>query len=913
MAQDDVTKCLGLVTQYNNLGGAPGALILADDAVIRRENIIETRRGYTSYGNLGASATQLFVYNKKVLAQNGTSISYDGGSGTFSTFAGSYSPPTGYKLRSQEAVSNVYVTTSAGPMAFMDLSAPVTTTASSGSTTTSGVTTVPVTSATGIVVGWGVSGTGISSGTTVAAISGTTITLSATATITLGTSLTFNPTARKVGAPKCLDLSVATTAPTGSGIMSSSSTSVGTQCAYRAVVLRTDQNNNTLIGYPSPRAYISNLTGSGKDVAVTMYLSTDMQANDIVQFYRTTTVAYASGGTDGAGDEVHLVYSKTLTQSDIATGNISFTDIVVDSLASTTALLYTNPSQEGIGQANERPPLAKDIALYKSQYMFYANTTTKHRLYFTLLGTSSLTGKTITLAGITYNFGASEIISGAGSPQALVSATGVAANDIDLTARSLVRVINRYSSNTSVYAFYLSSGSDTPGQIMIEERGVGGSAFTLQASDSAISGMFNPAPPVSPSTTSTSTSSNNIQTNYLYYSKSQQPEAIPLLNYLPVGPSNRAILRIAPLRDSLIIVKEEGIYRLTGDTPSSFTVTLLDPTVFCKAADSVVVLNNSVFLLSNQGVVAVTDTGVQVVSREIEPNILPLLTYTNLSSYTSALAYDSERSYELSTMTSSTDTAPTQTYIYNVFTKTWTRKTYAFTAAIVEASIDKMYFVKSGDTNIYVERKTFSDSDYSDPEQSITIISVSGSTVVFSVASTVTPTTGYSISQGGTEIPISSVTTAGANWQATMSSVPPAIWTAGAATLYPVIQMTVKWNSWEGGSPALLKRIRQVAILTDDISGQNSLANVQLSFTSDLDQTPDTINVTTQAESWGDAWGDMAWGGTEDTYDYRVWPPKNKHYARLLTVGVTQVNANQKLSIAGVSYTFDVVSERTSK
>ncbi len=380
-----------------------------------------------------------------------------------------------------------------------------------------------------------------------------------------------------------------------------------------------------------------------------------------------------------------LAYQQTLTAADIVAGFIAVTDSIVDDLLG--ANLYTNATEQGIAQANAIPPLAKDLALYKSSFMFYANTETKQRLFLTLVGTSALTGKDVTLGGVTYEFGASEIISGAGSPQALVSATGVAATDIDLTARSLVRVINRYASNTSVYAYYLSGPDDLPGQILIEERGLGAAAFTIQAQDAAISAMFFPAPPVGPATSSASTSSNEVYENRLYYSKGDEPEHVPLLNFLPVGPANSPILRIAALRDSLIIIKQEGantstaervgegVYRLNGDNASSFSVTPLDLTVTCKAKSSVVVLQNTVMMLSNQGVVAISDTGVQVISREIEDALKPLLQFSNLDTYTCALGYESERAFLLSIMSSSSDTAPMQTYRYNIFTRAWTRWT----------------------------------------------------------------------------------------------------------------------------------------------------------------------------------------------------------------------------------------------
>ena len=86
---------------------------------------------------------------------------------------------------------------------------------------------------------------------------------------------------------------------------------------------------------------------------------------------------------------------------------------------------------------------------------------------------------------------------------------------------------------------------------------------------------------------------------------------MPIANEFLAGPKNEAILRVVALRDSVIYITEGGIYRGTGDGPFNFTVVALDRTIKCIAADSVALLNNQVFLLSNQGVCAVSESSVQ--------------------------------------------------------------------------------------------------------------------------------------------------------------------------------------------------------------------------------------------------------------------------------------------------------------
>lgn len=896
--QDKITKCLGLVTQFNPLTLAPGALAKADNCYIRRENIIEDRRGYKLYATKSNNVAQLLTYRSRVLVHNGTVLSYDNGSGTFADYSGSYSAPSSARMRSVEAFSNLYATTSTGTKVFVDI------------TGTAG---------------------------------------------------------RLAGAPRALDPSYTLTGSTG--FLANSY-----QCAYRSTIQRTDANGNVVTGYPSQRLWVINAAGGTRNVNLTEYLPSEAVAGDVIQFYRTAQVSGTS--TDSSADEMGLVYQYELASADISAGYVTFTDSVTDALRGAT--LYTSPSQEGIQAANDRPPLAKDVCLYKSNYMLYANTQTKQRLQFTLVGAAALgfattgdttntstsvanvailtnieigwkvygtgipanctvagvsgstitlsaavtatnvgvaltfyTHRTITLGGTAYSFGSSEISSGAGSPQAQVSVTGVAATDIDLTARSLVRVINRYASNTTVYAYYLSGPDDLPGLILIEEKGVGASAFTLQGSATGITGMFYPAPPVSPSTATKSTSSSSQQKNGVYYSKAQQPEHVPPLNYLLVGPANKDILRIVALRESAIVIKEEGVYRITGETPQSFTVVPVDLTVYCKSADSVVVLANQVFMLSNQGVVAISESGVQVVSREIEPSLTPLLQASSLSSYTSAVGYESERSYFLSTITQSTDTAANQTFVYNIFTKTWVRHTYAIYSGIVEPGADKLYFAKPSSALLYLERKDFADTDYCDPEFSVTITAISSTTVT--LTSTTTPVVGDVLYQGSTGIAISAVSTVSGGFSVTVQDTPPSSWATGAATVYPSVQMTIEWQDWTNANPDILKQVRAVGFFADSQVGTNSVSSLTATFRTNFDPESEEVAISVPQGGWGATWGSSPWGGAGDSNGYPTYVPRNKQYCTRLTLGVKHKNARERLSIAGCAFSFEAASDRIGR
>src|SRR5690606_33655051 len=118
------------------------------------------------------------------------------------------------------------------------------------------------------------------------------------------------------------------------------------------------------------------------------------------------------------------------------------------------------------------------------------------------------------------------------------------------------------------------------------------------------------------------TSTNNESVNRVYFSKLGQPEAVPSVNYIDVGPQDQAIERIVALRDNLFVLKTDGVYIIDGVSAPNFSVRLLDNSSNIIAPDTAVVLSNQIYALSSQGVVTITETGVGIISRPIEDIIL---------------------------------------------------------------------------------------------------------------------------------------------------------------------------------------------------------------------------------------------------------------------------------------------------
>jgi hypothetical protein len=347
--------------------------------------------------------------------------------------------------------------------------------------------------------------------------------------------------------------------------------------------------------------------------------------------------------------------------------------------------------------------------------------------------TSSVLGNVVTVTNVnngnttnasaqTSGFAVAVTQQGDGEDQALkevlLSGLTSPSQAIDETARSLVNIINNNTSEV-VNAFYLSGPDDVPGLILLKARSLAGAAFTVTANSTATGDEFSPALP----TAGTSViSGNETEPNALYFSKFQQPEAVPIVNKFNVGPKDKQILRILPLRDSLFVLKEDGIYRVTGQA-GSFTLDPFDNSAILLAPDSAVVLNNQIYMLSSQGVVTLSDTGVSVISRPIE-GILDRLTSTNFDFRftTWGLAYESDRAYHIWLVTNTTDTVATQGFRFNTFTNSWTRSNNSKVCGVVNSADDKLYLGPGDENFIEQERKDFLRTDYADREFTLTTV-----------------------------------------------------------------------------------------------------------------------------------------------------------------------------------------------
>jgi hypothetical protein len=574
-------------------------------------------------------------------------------------------------------------------------------------------------------------------------------------------------------------------------------------------------------------------------------------------------------------DELFLVTERELTAGEVTAGVVSFTDsIPEDNLG---AALYTNVGQEGIAASNAEPPFAKDVAEFRD-HVFYLNTNQPHTINMSLSSNMTI-ADTITISGVTYTAAAVENI---GLDEFAVGAT---AED---TLDSMIRVVNRSASTGGVCLFSLGGTN-----FSVQGRLVYGGSFTFDSSNAGVFSIPLPA-----------TSNNDARENRVYFSKPGQPEAVPLLQFLDVGREDKAILRGISIRDALIVLKEDGVFTITGTDATNFFVEQLNTTIELIAPETADAFSNTVFCMSNQGVVSISVSGVQFVTQgNIERTLLELISLPNFADQSFGFSYDSDRKYVIGVPSEDIDASATQLFVFNTRTSSWTRWPLNIISGVVRNSDDKMYLIRETDDQILQERKAFSIDDYADDEFANTITAIpDGSTVTLATVANVA--VGDTLEQGNIRAVITAID--GLNVTVSLIDQP---WTLAACTTYKPIPVVLEWNEESAGNPGLLKHWMEYTVLFEDARFREIDTLVSTNFL----QGFKTCTLTAKQQGpWGVfQWGGVPWGGGLGGFQpIRTYIPRETARSHWLNMRLELEQAFQAFTLAGISIIYNVMDSK---
>jgi hypothetical protein len=482
------------------------------------------------------------------------------------------------------------------------------------------------------------------------------------------------------------------------------------------------------------------------------------------------------------------------------------------------------------------------------------------------------------------------------------------------TAEGIVKAINRDDSSL-VYARYTSLITDIPGQVQIQAKGFGGAIY-VRSNSTASGAAFSPPFPDSFASGDQVYSRNEAQPHTWYASKTGEGEGVPFVNNFPTGSRSKKLLRAVALRDSLILIKEDGVFRCTGDSVDSFVITLLDNTIFCVSANTVQVLNNQVMFLSNQGVCVVTESAVQIVSRKIEDVIQPILGLSTISNESGAVGYESERSYFITTVKPN-ETAAGTTYIYNVLNDSWTAQSTLFRQGIVGPG-DQIYAINT-DNKIIRERKNNTKIDYCGQNYSVSVVAVL-STKVVTVSTSGIPEVGDVIVKSNVLNRINAVSQNGINYDVSFDNQHNLL-VSDSVILYEGYESVVKMSPFHAGAVGRGKQFSQMQIHMRE----NSISRLKISFTGYVYGGSEEVewNSVLISEGWGlSPWGFFPWGQeeflnltfqTQPAPVIRIYIPRFQQRNTFIQPVLTHKQAGEPMSIQALAYAVRGYAERVSK
>jgi hypothetical protein len=490
----------------------------------------------------------------------------------------------------------------------------------------------------------------------------------------------------------------------------------------------------------------------------------------------------------------------------------------------------------------------------------------------------------------------------------VVADLGSVFQNIEDTARNLVKAINDDTRTSDLVAFYDSDTSpnstDLPGMIRVKESDFAEApAFTVSAAAVAVGSVVSDT--WLPDLSSAQTSTNESKPNRIYFSKELQAEAVPINNFFDVGAANDKILRILPLREYLIILTENGMYKLSGVSQSSFQVTLLDNTVKLLAVDSAVVLDNNVYGFFDQGVCKVSDT-VTIISRPIEGDLLEIRgdIGTKISSVF-GISYESDRKYMMFTPTTDADGTSDTAYVYNTITRSWTNYILEKDHGIVNPVDDRVYLC--AEDNVAKERKDFNEFDIADEQIDTTVTSVASNVITLPSSIVDMARVGDLFYQSNTKY---SVITAKDEVADTITVENDLDFTTDPSEIRKYIQTTVIWNPVFAEKPSTLKHFSEITLLTN-----KPFREAVLGFRTIQSSELSSVTFTSGGDgAWGlFGWGEVEWGGITGITAYRTYIPRTKQRDAALTLSLVQNTINDNFEISGFSIIYRMIGPRIGR
>lgn len=502
------------------------------------------------------------------------------------------------------------------------------------------------------------------------------------------------------------------------------------------------------------------------------------------------------------------------------------------------------------------------------------------------------------------------------------------AQNLQIVTQELVRSINRnsafmYANSTSQFAL------DRPGEIAIQSKGVAEPIYVKRSA-----GFTEPFIQPLPTSFLSGTqfySENDQLKNGTLVSKVGENEAVPPLNLFYTGDANSRILQSIPLRDCVVIIKEDGAYKLTGDAIGDFSITPIDTTIeFPETATRVgSAINNVAVCMSNQGVVKITADSIGIPSRRIDDLVQPLVGRDLDGTFLAG--NEGDRLFYVNTKGLNDGDADV-CLIYNVLNETWTTTTEITKHLAIGPSketVGIVYDAAAGADVIHKQRKTQTLIDYCGKYAvgtiAVNFAKLSG-TLTITGGNAVVPAPGDALLYNDLFTRITASTPAAGAFELSFSNTTN-IPTVGTPTVFlmKAYRSTVKMAPFHAGQVGLEKIFSEFQIHLR----QAAISDLELSFGGAYFGSSETTewditNISSQGSSgWGYApFGFFPWGlskgvdlsaGTRSASIIRTYVPRIAARNTFIQTMFRHEVAGQPMLIQSMSFSCRGYGARTTK
>jgi hypothetical protein len=663
--------------------------------------------------------------------------------------------------------------------------------------------------------------------------------------------------------------------------------------AYRALLMR-EVNGRQLRSAPSGRYGVIS-DGAARLPVVRIPLPDDAAAGDHLELYRTRTFASASTAFD-SGDEMRMAASRVVAAADITAGYMEIEDHTSNDNA-LGAALYTNATQQGILQGNYRPPKADDVALHQRMLFYgrtfrphsvvveaSADAALDTMGSFSPSGDFTNGSPTVTNVNSFMGLAVGQTVSETWPDEGTLIPSGTTIVALDPGASTVTMSANATASvTTQIFVAYdwisvdgqkywISLATHDPARrifIATKQDGV----FIAHAMGS-FAGVFseNPPPgrdmyaeyigdaqrPGAVRITATDGTGFAIRAtkgtdwqpelahdddllesqaedrpHRLYFSKPDEPEAVPLGNWVEIGAETKPILRLIPLRDSLLVFKTDGIFRVTGRTPRQLAVDPLNVDARLVHRDAVAVLDDRVVAWTTMGIVVISDIAVTRIDTPIQNGLRSITTEMHRAlelnenpnvrgAWVAVNVLDGE--IMVGAPQAATSGRTQHIWVYNTRTDAWSRLIPPADAGIISAVVAETGLTLPRTPYVFFPGYRLSDSAGREFGMNTggpagdramdfaTTATVSGASGANATVSGVAPVVGGALIQSGAVYVITDVS--GSN--VTLSRAGIVNGSAQYGSPYPV---TVEWQPFHAGRPDLDKFWRECVLYFDAMEG----------------------------------------------------------------------------------------------